>query len=288
MKTRIWLLGLFLFWVGIGVAYGGQGVNFAPLQKRLVAQGLDSAYVKAIFSRPEVRFLPQIMPRRLLHNEYKLHYEKFLAPERIARAQKFLKEHQNLLNQIEKTYGVSKEVLVGIFLIETDLGRHPGRYRTFNVLASMAVTARWEEVQSYLPKDLSPEEQKRLKAYMSRRAQWAFKELYALLKLSQKEGLDPLALRGSIFGAFGYPQFVPSSVLSYGVDWDKDGRIDLFSLEDALASMANYLAQHGWKSALSYREQIRVIKTYNHSQPYAETVLKVAEALNHASLAERD
>ncbi len=288
MRKYLFLWGIVLLFLGVSTVYGAQEIDFSALKRRLVAQGLDPTYVKEIFSRPEVRFLPQIMPRRLLHNEYKLHYEKFLAPERLARAQKFLEEHQALLTQLEKTYGVPKEVLVGIFLIETDLGRHPGRYRTFNVLASMAVSAHWDEVKGYLPKDLSPEEQKRLKAYMARRARWAFNELCALLKLAQKEGIDPLALKGSIFGAFGYPQFVPTSVLSYGVDWDRDGRIDLFSLEDALASMANYLAKNGWKPGITQAEKIRVIKTYNHSQPYAETVLKVAEALNHASLAERD
>jgi len=266
----------------------GKAATFTPLAERLVTKGFDASYIKALFERPEVEFLPQIMPRKLLHDEYKLPYERFLAPERIARARAFLKVHQSFLRQLEKTYGVPKEVLTGIFLIETDLGRHTGRYRTFNVLASMALSANWEEVRGYLPPDLSPEEERRLRAYMARRAKWAFKELCALLTLAKREKIDPLAIKGSIFGAFGFPQFVPSSVLSYGVDWDGDGRVDLFSLEDALASMANYLAEHGWRAGLSYEESIRVIKTCNHSQPYAETVLKVAECLDHASFAERN
>ncbi len=262
--------------------------DFSILKKQLIAQGLDEVYVSSIFSRPEVRFLPQIMPRRLLHNEYKLPYEKFLAPERIERAQKFLETHRDLLTKLENRYGVPKEILVSIFLIETDLGRHPGKYRTFNVLASMALSAQWEKVRVYLPQEIPPAEEKRLKAYMRRRARWAFKELCALLRLSKAQGWDPLAFKGSIFGAFGYPQFVPTSVVSFGVDWDQDGRINLFSLGDALASMANYLAKHGWSKTSSTEQKLRVIKTYNHSQPYAETVLKVAEALKNASLAERD
>jgi membrane-bound lytic murein transglycosylase B len=117
---------------------------------------------------------------------------------------------------------------------------------------------------------------------MARRAQWAFRELCALLRYARKNGLDPLSIKGSIFGAFGLPQFVPTSVLAYGVDWDGDGKVDLFDLEDALASMANYLHERGWKRKLAYQEQIRVIKTYNNSQPYAETVLKLAERLKNA------
>ncbi len=260
-----------------------QAVDLSSLKDRLVKAGFEEAYIEKLLSRPEARFLPQIMPKKLLHDEYKLNYQQFLAPERVARAQKFLKEHQKFLSALEERYGVPKEVLVAIFLVETDLGRYTGRYRTFNVLASLALSEDWPQVRSYLPADLDPQQEDRLRRFMARRAKWAFRELCALLTYAQKNGFDPLAIKGSIFGAFGLPQFVPTSVLSYGVDWDGDGRVDLFDLEDALASMANYLSQRGWRGVLSYEAQIKVIKTYNNSQPYAETVLKLAAQLRDAA-----
>ncbi len=257
--------------------------DFGPLISYLKKEGFEEGYLKSLFSRPEVKFLPQIMPRKLLHDEYKLNYARFLAPERISRARNFLEKHRDFLERLERKFGVKKEVLVAIFLVETDLGRFTGKYRTFNVLASLALSEDWQRVRSYLPSGLSSEEERRLKNFMLRRARWAKKELAAFLKYCQQNHIDPLSIKGSVFGAFGFPQFVPSSVLSYGYDWDGDQRIDLFDLEDALASMAHYLARHGWRKADSFEKQLKVIMTYNQSKPYAQTVLKIAERLTNAS-----
>ncbi|NPA49701.1 MAG: lytic murein transglycosylase [Thermodesulfobacteria bacterium] len=278
MRRRLLLFSL--FWLLGSFCWASE---FAPLISYLKEKGFSESYLKELFSRPEVRFLPQIMPRKLLHDEYKLNYAQFLAPQRISRAQKFLEEHRELLQALERHFGVPKEILVAIFLVETDLGHYTGKYRTFNVLASLALSEDWERVKKHLPAGLSPEEEARLKNFMLRRARWAKRELVALLRYAQQNELDPLAIKGSIFGAFGLPQFVPSSVLQYGYDWDGDGKVNLFELEDALASMANYLARHGWAKASSREAQLRVIKTYNKSQPYAETVLKIAERLSHAA-----
>ncbi|NPB09427.1 MAG: lytic murein transglycosylase [Thermodesulfobacteria bacterium] len=278
MIKRIFFLLVFLLW-----SLSAQAADLSPLKDRLVKAGFDASYVEGLLSRPEARFLPQIMPKKLLHDEYKLNYNQFLAPERVARAKKFLREHHKFLTALEERYGVPKEVLVAIFLVETDLGRYTGRYRTFNVLGSMALSEDWNFVRGYLPRDLPPEEETRLKRFMARRAKWAFRELCALITYSRQNDFDPLSIKGSIFGAFGLPQFVPTSALSYGVDWDGDGRVDLFDLEDALASMANYLHRRGWRGVLSYEAQIKVIKTYNNSQPYAETVLKLAAKLRDAA-----
>ncbi|WP_456370810.1 lytic murein transglycosylase [Thermodesulfatator atlanticus] len=278
LKRTFLLCFLFLL-----ISHFSQAEDFQTLKQKLIAEGFPETYVNEIFSRKEVKFLPQIMPKKLLHDEYKLNYAKFLEPERVARARKFLKEHKELFEKLEKEFGVPKEVLVAVFLVETDLGRYTGKYRTFNVLASMALASDWEKVRKYLPEGLSPAEEARLKAFMERRSRWAFRELCALLRYSSSNGLDPLAIKGSVFGAFGLPQFVPSSVLHYGYDLNRDGKIDLFTLEDALASMANYLARHGWKNAKSREDKLKVIMTYNKSKPYAETVLKLASQLEDAA-----
>ncbi len=271
---------IFFFCLGYNFVWASE---FTPLISYLKGRGFSESYLQELFTRPEVRFLPQIMPRKLLHDEYKLNYAQFLAPERLLRARKFLTAHQDFLKALEARFGVPKEILVAIFLVETDLGRFTGKYRTFNVLLSLALSEDWERVKKYLPENLSLEEERRLKNFMLRRARWAKKELVAFLHYTEKNGFDPLAIKGSIFGAFGLPQFVPSSVLKYGYDWNGDGKVNLFELQDALASMANYLARHGWQKASNPKDQIKVIKTYNKSQPYAETVLKIAQRLSYAS-----
>jgi membrane-bound lytic murein transglycosylase B len=87
---------------------------------------------------------------------------------------------------------------------------------------------------------------------------------------------------GSFAGALGISQFIPSSVLRFAQDGNKDGQINLFDHEDAIMSIAYYLKQHGWKPGLSRNEQFRIVLTYNHSEYYAETILKVAERLSES------
>ena len=80
-------------------------------------------------------------------------------------------------------------------------------------------------------------------------------------------------------GAVGWPQFLPSSLVKYGVDGDRDGRIDLYEPADAVFSVANYLHGHGWADGLDREAREKVIWTYNHSRPYTKTVIDVAERL---------
>ena len=98
--------------------------------------------------------------------------------------------------------------------------------------------------------------------------------------------LDPLAMPGSVYGAVGIPQFMPSNLPLYAVDGNKDGKIDLFNPADAIPSVGNYLKRHGWdKSEAKTRH---ALKRYNNSTMYANTIMVLAEAVTapKAKLAE--
>jgi len=99
------------------------------------------------------------------------------------------------------------------------------------------------------------------------------------LEYSRINNTDPLSIPGSIYGAIGLCQFMPSNVFLYGVDADGKGGIDLFSAPDALNSIANYLHRNGWGCRIEKKNRRRVVMTYNHSQVYANTVLAVADRL---------
>jgi membrane-bound lytic murein transglycosylase B len=86
-------------------------------------------------------------------------------------------------------------------------------------------------------------------------------------------------MHGSFAGALGIAQFVPSSVLRFAKDGNRDGQTNLFDHEDAIESISNYLKQHGWRPSLTRNEAFRVILYYNNSKYYAETILKVSERL---------
>jgi membrane-bound lytic murein transglycosylase B len=101
--------------------------------------------------------------------------------------------------------------------------------------------------------------------------------LVALLSMHDLQRVDDLYnIRGSYAGAFGMPQFLPSSYLSWAVDGNQDRRIDLNDPSDAIASIANFLKVHGWKKKGSLEENMRAVWEYNHSQHYVNTIFAVA------------
>ena len=112
---------------------------------------------------------------------------------------------------------------------------------------------------------------------MPKRADWAYKEVRALVAHLLHDNADPRALPSSIYGAVGLCQFMPSNIAVYGADGDGDGKVDLFSVPDAVASLSNYLAKHGWKPGISRARQHTLLMAYNHSQTYANTILALSD-----------
>jgi membrane-bound lytic murein transglycosylase B len=229
--------------------------------------------------------------KELINNRYKKQdavssrkvraaYARFLRPEVIAEAQSYLQRNRETLQGITENYCVPKEIVVSILLVETELGQHLGNRGAFNTLASMALSSDLETIRPYLAPDLlnrRNEEFARKRCHQ--KADWAYGELKALIRYASENSIDPLSIPGSLYGAIGICQFMPTKISVYGVDADRDGRVNLFSEQDALYSMANYLRSHGWRCDMSAKRQYRVILAYNHSKIYADTVLNVAKKL---------
>ena len=236
-------------------------------------------YIDKVFSSPELKFFPNLMVKRLTWKEAKLPYAQFLEKDRIKRAYQFLKTHEKLLDEIEKKFGVDKEVVTAIFLVETNLGKNTGKFPVFNVFYSLALSGNPLLIKPYAEKKGVSLSDPKVINFIKKRSNWAYKELLYLIQISYRNHWNPFEVKGSIFGAFGYPQFVPKSYIIYGYDWNKDGVVDLYQVEDALASIANYLYIEGYKMDSSLEEKKKIIMKYNISEPYANTVLKVAEKL---------
>ena len=155
-----------------------------------------------------------------------------IEPVRINAGVKFWNTHADALARAEREFGVPAEIIVGILGIETIYGRNTGRFRVLDVLTTLAFA---------YPE--APNQSARMAFFRG--------ELENTLVLARKNGVDPFSLLGSFAGAIGMPQFRPGSVLAYGVDYDRDGNTDLQnSAVDAIGSVANFLAQHGWKREL--------------------------------------
>jgi membrane-bound lytic murein transglycosylase B len=158
--------------------------------------------------------------RRLKWHEYR---KIFIGEDRITQGQQFWHENEAALLRAEETYGVPPEYVVAIIGVETRYGRISGGYRVVDALATLAF-------------DYPP------------RAKFFRSELTQFLLLAREEGMNPRDLKGSYAGAMGYGQFIPSSYRNYAVDFDGDGLRDIWSnTTDAIGSVANYFARHGWQ-----------------------------------------
>lgn len=268
-----------------------QGV-WEPLVQRLLADGFDPGRTQALFARPELRFDPQVMARKMSALlEVKLAPEKpkaeppelywsYLNPLLIMRARSFLDEQRPTLREARARYGVPEEVLTALLLVETKLGRNLGGKSALATLASMALAGDFALVSPHIDQGgLSPETAQWLVWRTAQKAAWAYKELKALLTYARGAGFDPLSIPGSVYGAIGICQFMPSNAVRFGADQDGDGRVDLFSVGDAVLSTARFLGANGWREGLTREQQLRVLYRYNQSHPYTRTILAVADRL---------
>jgi membrane-bound lytic murein transglycosylase B len=197
-------------------------------------------------------------------------------------ASDYLDKHKKTLERAREIHGVEGEVITAIILVETRLGRMVGKRLVINTLSTLSALGDKESRDRFWDAHLKDKEavsKSRFDAWASRKSDWAYGELKAYLEYVDTQGLDPLSMPGSFAGALGISQFIPSSVLQFAQDGNMDGQINLFDHEDAIMSVAYYLKAHGWKPGLTRGERFRVVLTYNHSQYYADTILKVAERL---------
>jgi len=156
-----------------------------------------------------------------------------LTKTNITRGREQAKELRTLLSRIEKEYGVQRRFILAIWAMESRYGRITGREPIFRALATLA----WEP----------------------RRADYFRGELFNALTMVQRKDIEAKTMTGSWAGAMGQTQFMPSSYLKYAVDFDKDGRRDIWtSVPDALASIANYLKGYGWKEGETWGREVKV------------------------------
>jgi len=227
------------------------------LVRLLTARGFSEQELTPVFSDSRVTIYPGIVGRSGKGLDYLGRRFGLLTQKSIQEGKKILQDNRVLLGQIETAFGVEKEILVSIFRIETNFGRVKGNVLIFNSLLTLALVE-------------------------NRRSTWAEEELANLLLICRETQKDPLEIKGSWAGAFGLPQFVPSSYVKYGVDGDGDGAIDLNNRSDALASMANYLKAFGWSEDDPAAKK-QAIYAYNHCDSYVQAVLIYARALKKDS-----
>jgi membrane-bound lytic murein transglycosylase B len=221
-----------------GLARAAEGEFYAFLagvRRDATAQGIRAATVDGALR--SAQFLPHVVeldrkqPEQVLtFSEY---LDKVVTPQRKEDARRELAANRPLLDGIWRRYGVEPQIVVALWGLESDFGKITGNYSVISALATLA--------------------------YDGRRSSYFRSELIAALRILDQGHIRAEAMTGSWAGAMGQCQFMPSSFLSYAVDYDGDGRRDIWNdRADVLASIANYIGRLGWRGGESWGREVLV------------------------------
>jgi lytic murein transglycosylase len=242
---------------------GGSYEGFlAQMQRDALAAGVSQQTIGAAFAGLSADQSVLAFDRRqhgMFHSKSFEDYARTrVVPARINRAKKLMAQHADLLSRIERQFGVPRELIMAIWTLETDNGTGDmGKLPVIRTLSTLA----WD----------------------CRRTDLFQNELIAALKIAQRGDLPLGDLVGAYAGEIGQTQFLPSSYIKYGVDYDGDHRVDLrHSVPDVLASTANLLHTNGWQPGQPYHEgtaNFEAMREWNHSEIYRKTLVLFAEQL---------
>jgi membrane-bound lytic murein transglycosylase B len=205
-------------------------------------RGIQAATLDAALRDVEV--LPRVIELDRQQPEVTLTFAQYLQrviPDtRVHTGRQLLKQHQTLLNQVANTYGVPAPVIVALWGIESDYGRRTGGFSVISALATLA--------------------------YDGRRSAYFRRELLDAVTILDDGHISPDQMTGSWAGAMGQSQFMPSSFINRAVDYNGDGRRDIWTtLDDVFASTANYIARAGWRKGELWGREVKLPADFDTS-----------------------
>jgi lytic murein transglycosylase len=241
---------------------GGDFQTFiASISREAQAQGVSQAIISQALgdvSQDQAVLAFDRRQRGTFNKTFEQYVATRVGAARIKRASAMLQRHASILSRIEQRFGVPREIIVAIWTLETDNGADMGKLSVFRVLATMA--------------------------HDCRRTELFQRELLAALMIVQRGDLPVAEMIGAYAGEIGQTQFLPSSYIKYGVDFDGNGHVDLRrSLPDVLASTANLLKVNGWKAGQPYGEgtpNFEVMREWNRAVVYRKTIAYFADQLS--------
>ncbi|PPS60109.1 lytic murein transglycosylase [Pseudomonas sp. BRM28] len=219
--------------------------TFAQWQAGFRQQALQAGITPATFDRAFIGITPDMDVIKADRSQPEFtrpvweYLEGALSPLRVRNGKKLLDQHAVLLSQLEQRYGVDRSVLVSVWGMESNFGQFQGSKSVIRSLATLA--------------------------YEGRRPAFAQAQLIAALQILQNGDIQPKAMLGSWAGAMGQTQFIPTTYNTHAVDFDGDGRRDIWkSSADALASTAHYLQSSGWKRGEPWGFEVQVPGSFDY------------------------
>ncbi len=233
-----------------GIGHGREVGSF--IGKMVKVHGFDRAMLESLFGKVErvdevIRLVAS--PSVSKPKNWRAYRALFVNRVRIEKGVRYWDKYKNALSRASRKYAVPPEIIIAIIGVETLYGSHTGTFRVMDALSTLAFD---------YPE--APNRATRMSYFRS--------ELENALVFAKRSGVDPMSLYGSYAGAIGLPQFMPGSIMKYGIDFDGDGKIDLMhSPVDAIGSVANFLAMHGWQAdeGLVFRARVNSEKQDWHA-----------------------
>lgn len=241
----------------ITVAGSNDGLDrwIAGFRSRALANGITAATFDRAFQG--VHYNPEVIDKDRHQAEFTKtiwdYLDSAVSAKRLENGKKALRQHRRLLDRIEATYGVDREIVVAVWGMESSYGEFRGDHPLIESLATLA--------------------------YDSRRGSFFEGQLLAALKIIQHGDVAPARMTGSWAGAMGHTQFIPTSYLAFAVDFTGDGKRDIWSDDpaDALASTAAYLAKSGWQNGQPWGLEIALPRGFDYSQTGSRLIKPVAD-----------
>ncbi len=214
-----------------------QQVRAEAIQKGIRAETVDIAF-------KDVAPIRKVVKHDRSQSEFKLTFatyrDRVISPTNIRVGKAKAKQYDDLLTQIEQRYGVQRRFILAIWGMETRYGAITGDIPLIPAIATLA--------------------------YDKRRSAFFKEQLLATLKMLDRGYIDLESMKGSWAGAMGQPQFIPTSYLAYAADFDGDGKRDIWRNEgDVFASIANYLAKHGWDQDTTWGRPVRLPQGFSRT-----------------------
>jgi len=246
------------------------------VEELLVGKGLDRTRAHALITDPRMAFDEKFIlknldfchPKGSAKHPERMEYDK----KYVIKGKAFIEENR-----------VSPQIITAILIIETRLGTYPQKYNAFQVYANISLISDPDIIKLLKDKNSGTEaflqDEEGVKKTFAR-GRWAGEELFNLIMLADEIKMDPLEIKGSVAGALGPAQFIPTTFRKWGVDGVGDGEKNPFRMPDAIASIANLLKISGWRENGDEKKNRNAIWLYNHSDVYVNTIMKLYEELS--------
>jgi membrane-bound lytic murein transglycosylase B len=264
-------------------ADNGDTPDWAFVERTLKKNGFGRRFIHDMRISYEIKHFDQVLELNLLLYLRKVDIHSVQVGDAAVKAIKtFLNDHATAFKKAEKSHGVPASVIASLLWLESRYGESPGQFHVPSAFLHLLQAKRpgvLEHLKSSAVKFTANPTANDFREIAKRarsKSQWALAELKALEKIHRKNASFVLGLRGSFAGAFGMPQFLPSSYTKWAKGVKKGKSPDLYNPDDSIQSVAFYLKDNGWRQN-KLKSHMKALLRYNNSEDYARTILTLAK-----------